>query len=51
MIVDVLIEQFSGIISSLTGFSDSFIGLFFRKKQILKDEKSQRKHYQRSSKN
>ena len=39
MIVDVLIELFSGIISSLTGFSDSFIELFFRKKQILKDEK------------
>ena len=28
MVVDVLIELFSGIISSLTGFSDSFIELF-----------------------
>ena len=39
MIVNVLIEILSGIISSLTGVSDSFIELFFRKKQLLKDEK------------
>ena len=51
MIVEILIELFSGIISSLTGISSSFIEVFYRKKQILKDEKSQKKHYQRSSKN
>ena len=39
MVVEILIEVLSGIMSSLTGISDTFIELFFRKKQILKDEK------------
>ena len=39
MIVEVLINLLSGIMSSLTGISVSIIELFFRKKQLLKDEK------------
>lgn len=39
MIIEALIELLSGIMSTLTGVSDSFIELFYRKKQILKDER------------
>ena len=39
MIIDVIIEILSGIMSGLTGVSKTFIELFYRKKQILKDEK------------
>ena len=38
MLVDALIEVFSGILSALTGISRGIIETFFHKKQILKDE-------------
>lgn len=51
MIIEVLIELLSGIMSSLTGVSDTFIELFYRKKQIIKDEKRPKKHYPQKLKN
>ena len=41
MLVDALIEVFSGILSALTGISRGIIETFFHKKQILKDEQKQ----------
>ncbi len=39
MITEILINAFSMVLSALTGVSDTFIELFFRKEKILKDEK------------
>lgn len=39
MITEILINAFSIILSALTGVSDTFIEVFFRKEKILKDEK------------
>lgn len=39
MIIEVLIELLSTLMSALTGISVNFVELFYRKKQILKDEK------------
>ena len=39
MITELIIEVLSSLMSGLTGVSDTFIELFFRKKQILKEDK------------
>ena len=39
MLVDALIEVFSGMLSALTGVSQNIIEIFYHKKQILKDDK------------
>lgn len=39
MITEFMIEVLSSLMSGLTGISDTFIELFFRKKQILKEDK------------
>ena len=39
MLVDALIEVFSGMLSVLTGVSQNIIEIFYHKKQILKDDK------------
>ncbi len=39
MITEILINALSMVLSALTGVSDTFIELFFRKEKILKDEK------------
>ncbi|MBQ8504116.1 MAG: hypothetical protein IJ491_07555 [Clostridia bacterium] len=39
MITEFIIEVLSSLMSGLTGISDTFIELFFRKKQILKEDK------------
>lgn len=39
MITEFMIEVLSSLMSGLTGISDTFIELFFRKKRILKEDK------------
>ena len=39
MLVEALIEVFSGMLSALTGVSKNVIEIFYHKKQILKDDK------------
>lgn len=39
MITEFIIEVLSSLMSGVTGISDTFIELFFRKKQILKEDK------------
>jgi len=43
MITEFMIEVLASLMSGLTGISDTFIELFFRKKRLLKEDKKAQK--------
>lgn len=51
MITELIIEVLSSLMSGLTGVSDTFIELFFRKKQILKEDKKTQETLSKNLKN